>query len=344
MNKIFIISEAESSSDPTRAPAPSEHYRNVLPCRHLRAPLKEMGIELWMGREQIVYQQRFGAIVASRLVPQGIYGWFRHVQRHGVNIVWELDDNFWHAPGWINPFGGLDRGMVECRLNNMRFDSDRIFVSTQPLADVFQSRDGVSVMPNLIDPADFPDAETHPEDDAEIRIFWAGSPTHAKDLELVNDAIRHAVKEDNRVNIYMAGHPDPGLAIELRPGRMFTFPWTDLAQYNRLITSIRPHIVVAPLEKTLFTDCKSNLRAIEGVMAGACVMASAVPAYDRCLPDRCLVKDGEWTEKLMTAVSDSVWRKAAWEESDAIHRKEFRWDSESAREPWLNAYAGLVSK
>lgn len=243
------------------------------------------------------------------------------VQMHrGVRCLLEVDDNYLipapSLPGVKSTWNlkidmeGLKDG--DDPHNNQAHREiakmvDGIICATDDLAEHYSRlNNNVFVCPNSADLDDWPEPEK--PDDGKLRVGYSGSISHYYDSFLVEPALRWASTQ-NDVEVVKIG---------LRLNQ-WAFPhkeilWLDsLASYRRTLSVL--DVSLCPLRSSKWANCKSDIKAIESVLAGA------IPIVQKDTP---VYKD--WHDRTFTATTKKEWEKAVKEvvsmsqdERDAMH-------------------------
>jgi hypothetical protein len=220
--------------------------------------------------------------------------------------IFDVDDNLWAVEHDNPAAAAFNRPDTQDTLTWMVQNASAVTVSTEPLAEVVRAMTEVPVhvLHNALPAASI---DTSDVTDREPCVFWRGSATHDRDV----DIMRYALKRVERagVRIVLAGQ-DYRKRLGLSEAVMlddvlYADPvWRKLIKANRwdrvigngntyrravhLPTGVyidavqqvvKPTVVVAPLRSSVFNDSKSAIAAIEGHSTGAYVIASAMPAY-----------------------------------------------------------------
>lgn len=185
--------------------------------------------------------------------------------------------------------------------------SDRLIVSTQPLADYYARycRD-IRLVPNALDPQYWGQlVRTEPSARKRLRVGWAGAAQHLGDLRLVERVVRALADEVDW--IFMGMCPD-----ELRPYVKEFHKFVSYKHYPAKLASLDLDIAIAPLENNLFNACKSNLRLLEYGAMGWPVVCSDVYPYQTDNPPVIRVPDDEdaWLQALRRLIDDGQLRHA----------------------------------
>ncbi len=191
--------------------------------------------------------------------------------------------------------------------------SDRLVVSTQPLADYYrQYCPDVHVVPNALDPHHWGGlAHTERQSRERLRLGWAGAAQHLGDLRLVASVVRALAPEVDW--IFMGMCPD-----ELRPYIKEFHPFVSYKDYPAKLASLDLDIAIAPLEDNPFNACKSNLRLLEYGAMGWPVVCSDVYPFRTANPPVLRVPNDEqaWLSALRRLMDDPQLRRA---QGHALH-------------------------
>lgn len=250
----------------------------------------------------------------------------------GYRVLVEVDDNYTVAPpmpgsqDWqpIRDRSPEDRSSYEV---HRRIVSSKachgVLVATPKLWEVYsQIKSDVWVCPNCIDPADWPTEELAHAPEGVLRIGWAGSLSHVYDIHEIIPALDWASRQKD-VEVVILGQLRPGL-VEHR-----LVPWTDsLEQYRRNVAEL--DVMLCPIRPSEWSDCKSDIKALEAAMGGAvpvvsktepfrpwwgtdapCLVAETRKDWLRCV--KSLVADREQTHKLASEARAWVLRNRSIE-------------------------------
>jgi hypothetical protein len=275
------------------------YYRATLPARYLPGKTCSFNIfdvkrndnplepEIVMPRQEGAAVWMFPgnntrAILIAELQEQGIPCWF------------ECDDNYTIRPDlgksdWLDTYQGDDRHSFEIASKIAAF-CDGVICSTPRLAEVYSGlNDNVHVARNCIDPGDWDDLDK--PDDGILRIGWAASASHAKDARLIKKALSWLSRKDDVEIIILGIQP-------IFPFSYTHITWTEkLSDYRKLLQVL--DIMLCPVQRTNWSDCKSDVKAMEGAMAGAMAVVSESPSYDL------------WADRTYVCKTEDDWVKAA---------------------------------
>ena len=202
----------------------------------------------------------------------------------GHKVFVELDDNYQVKPpfhrtnSWLveRDKTKMDRFSFEVLDNAIRKIADGMIVSTPRLAELYAPlNDNIHVCRNGVDPTDWDPDPPHQKDGV-LHIGWAGSASHKFDLADIRLALDWASRQKD-VEIVLLGFPDIlGSLTTLANTRVM--PWTtSLAGYRENLRHI--DVMLCPNRAGAWADCKSDLKALEAAMGGACSVVSKTEPF-----------------------------------------------------------------
>jgi GT2 family glycosyltransferase/glycosyltransferase involved in cell wall biosynthesis len=240
----------------------------------------------------------------------------RHCRRHGICLLYDLDDDLRHIPR-DHPDARLLRPRART-VSRLARGADVVWLSTPALADSLADlRDDVCVVTNGLDErlwsASPPSA---PPRQGPVRILFMGTATHDADFAIVEGALarlKSVFANDISVDLLgVSSRSDlpswvnrvgmPGHASSSYPG------------FVNWITQQHWDIGIAPLVDTAFNRCKSPIKTLDYAAIGLPVLASDCEAYRGSLADGSggwLLPDDEdaWFVALMHLVRDTTLRR-----------------------------------
>lgn len=147
--------------------------------------------------------------------------------------------------------------------------------------------------------------------------YGSGTTTHDVDFQECAEALTQVLMEYPQVKLAVHGHlklPESLLAYE---DRIYRVPFLHSDDYYRALSGF--DINLAPLERSLFNDAKSNIKFLEAAIFGVPTVASPGAAFLQVIENR---QNGvicrstqEWCQALSDLVADEAFRKKMGEKA-----------------------------
>lgn len=221
--------------------------------------------------------------------------------------------------------------------------ADLVTASTDFLANEYRKLNpNVLVLPNMINPTDFPPRQHNRG--KKVRIGIIGSVGHTKDVEHVKGLIKElSEREDVTLVLFSLSNKeaDPfwkDIKCEWQP-------FVEMKDYFKVLAKLKLDMVLIPRQNNYFNRCKSNVKFLEmSVLGIPCVAQTwndGESPYD---------KDGEY---MVLANTEEQWRKSV---NDLVADKEARkmigsrakkyvlanYDIRKTKDLWSIAYKKLI--
>jgi O-antigen biosynthesis protein len=330
------------------APA-CDYYRSFLPFGKCYEELKTHGIELTLSAG-IDANASHDCYIFHRMLPPQCLPFIHRFHKMGRKIVWDLDDNLFCIPEWSPANEMMYQGSFE-HLHLCFEYSSHVTVTTDRLKAQFLDTDWYEkthVLPNLIDENvwEYP-SETRR---GPVRIFWAGSITHAKDLDIIAPALDQLIDEhgDNIRLYFMGQRPkafDPTPEKMSKHGKIIAqLGPVDLIYYPNALLTLSPDIAIAPLCDCPFNDAKSNIKYLEMTMAGAAVVASDIGPYTDSI-DHChngfKCDESGFYNMIDTLIVNENTRSTLRRNAMNKIKNQYSWQSKS-RQIWMDFFISLA--
>lgn len=250
-----------------------------------------------------------------------------------IFIVQMVDDLFRDLPA-KHHLQQVHRREGELRMREAISLSDRLIVSTQPLADAYQKYcSDVRVMPNCLDGKAWGGwrQQQRQIQRQRLRVGWAGAMQHLDDLEMMVDVVKELADEVDW--IFMGMCPD-----SLRPYIKEFHPFVSYSEYPLKLASLKLGIAIAPLQDNRFNESKSNLRLLEYGAMGWPVVCSDVYPFRTMNPPVILVKNNsnEWIDKIRYLVRNEAIRIEHGKKLNEWVNENFTLQGKT--DLWLNAF------
>jgi glycosyltransferase involved in cell wall biosynthesis len=230
------------------------------------------------------------------------------LQAQGKKVVYEIDDAFDAMEPWHPQYASYGQPARQEAIRGMMAQADAVQVSTVWLADRYAKHaKQVAVVPNMIELATWPRADRLRKDGL-YKVLWAGSPSHAGDLELIIPVMEKFLKAHSNARLVLFGQEIKD--SRLPAGQVENVPWCEFEEYPFRLAEINADVAIAPLADVPFNHGKSNLRILQYWATGYPVIASNVGPY----ADACASRSGnggiacdtaeEWLTSLETLYAD----------------------------------------
>lgn len=159
---------------------------------------------------------------------------------------------------------------------------DKVFTSTYPLAEqikAFNKSVTIKVIPNILPDSilafgDLQKLALRPHSKEYIGYF-AGTKSHDKDIEIIEDVLHRVLSENENYRFFVVGPIALPQSIASLPNVLTMGP---LSYYRLFNIMSMCSTVIAPLEDTIFNNCKSRVKFLEASLSGCHLIAS--PIYD----------------------------------------------------------------
>jgi glycosyltransferase involved in cell wall biosynthesis len=264
----------------------SQHWRIEVKDEHNLYPYDVGSADI------MVFQRCFG----DEIIPH-----IRKCRSKGIKTVFDVDDALWLLPNEtekseIAKFGGLSitEATTQKMFSFMENEVDAVTCSTEQLAFAIRRvchPRSLYVVPNYIDHRYFYPIDMGKSPEDRKNILWYAANGHNYNAGLLCRVVEKLLQSRRNVEITLLGCVDQ--FSEIKPllvygNRVQIKPWVDYFTLGMYIANA--DIVLCPVIDAPFTECKSEIKAVE---AGACnvpVLMSDVPQYRR-FADRVLTSE-----------------------------------------------------
>jgi len=159
------------------------------------------------------------------------------------------------------------------------YETDDDFFNVRPINPAYNRN--IYCIPNMIELDKNFIAQRPYNVDKEIRIVYAGGPSHIDDFKGVEGAIIKLLDTfGDKIKLFFMGWIPAGLKDDTR---IKYIPWLPVKDYLQTLVSIQPHIGIVPLEHNIFNKSKSNIKWLEYTAVGAVTVASNIVPYQEVI-------------------------------------------------------------
>ena len=236
-------------------------------------------------------------------------------------------------PHWFHYLGSMGATLRQCDagITTNEFLARRMAAfSGKPVAVVpnFMNREQLALSDQVFEEKQ----RRRFEGDGSIVLgYFSGSPSHTHDFAIVEPALAALLATDERLRVMVVGYIDAGPQLAQFGERIIREPFHDYVNLQRLVGTV--DFSLAPLQRNVFTDCKSPLKVFEASAAGTLSIASPSWNYADVVQDGengYLARAHEWERKIRHAI-DHLPRYGAMAErarDEAVQR--FAWQGQRA--------------
>lgn len=230
-------------------------------------------------------------------------------KKYGFKIILDVDD-YWKLDYHHIAYHDYQLNNFETLQIKHLHLADLITTTHERLAEkIYPYNKNVIVTPNAIPDHEYFKIEK--QESEKVRIFWQGSITHEKDIELLRNPFKRLNGSntlnviagytkhetwDRMVSAYTNGLKLPGVVL----------PTASPTEYYKNYQYA--DICLAPLIKSEFNSFKSNLKILEAAHAGCPVIASKVNPYLE-MPVLYADQQGDWFKHINSLVNNPELRK-----------------------------------
>lgn len=159
--------------------------------------------------------------------------------------------------------------------------------------------------------------EVKRDEDKVIMSYLSGSITHNDDFKMILPVVQRLMKEHSNLYLKVVGLLDIPEELQEFKSRILTAPFVSWIELPSIIASI--DINLAPLEKTIFNEAKSENKWTEASLCKTVTVASNFGAFKTCIRDGVdgvlCDNEEEWYNKLKKVIEDKEYRKTIAEEA-----------------------------
>lgn len=277
----IFLSDLEALSNPSE-------YADILVVSRTRydsrverlvSSFRNRGKKVFFDIDDLIFDTNHAPLVASNLNfdlwGEGLDKWFSLISRMGATM--KLCDAVVttnaHLSHLAHEFSGLPTAVIPNFLNH-----EQLAVSDGLFEEKRKSR----------------------EIDGPYRLgYFSGSKSHKKDFDVVSKSLAEVMATNPDVSFLLVGHLD--LPESLRPfaNRIVEVAFTDFLSLQSLIASV--DLCLVPLQASIFTNSKSQLKFFEAGAVGVPTLASASPVFSEAITHHdngYLAEPGKWTQQI----------------------------------------------
>ncbi len=294
------------------------------PCYHrLELPLSQME-----GVEVVFVQVRLNEImdewadekvfegcdllVYNRVMEGYVMKWLKEVRKkYTFKTCVDIDDHWELGKDHILHNNELEGKMHLIQKGHLIL-ADFVTTTHERLAEeIYPFNKNIHILPNAIPKTGQFNIKTEPSD--KVRLFWQGSRTHRKDIEILERPMLDLVRYRNEIKMIMGGVETDEDAKPSEIWYKMKFIFTAghripsayiLGEpvYNYYYTYEQADICLIPLVRSRFNSMKSNLKVLEAANMGLPAIVSQVHPY-LGMPVRYCLRGLDWVDHIKELVN-----------------------------------------
>ena len=303
MENVFKKSDCPSVLFIPAGVTASGYYRAMIPADIMNEGGRVMSN--WTSKVDIAKVLRYDVLWVQLITAGVLNEIVRQAKKEGVKIVYDIDDRLDAIPDENqakNVYGVPEK---QAEIAEMIALADLVTVTTEPLARHIAEKHKrpVRILPNMVTANVAP--RRHAPNPDFVRILWAGSATHKRDLAIMGAAMRQLLIERNgKVRFTLFGERLPDILADCHKWVDLKKP-VDFEEYHDELAELAADFGIVPLENNEFNTGKSGLKGLEYASAGYPVLCSPAAEYPSMVeagfPAE-IVQDGCWLEALRRMV------------------------------------------
>lgn len=259
-------------------------------------------------------------------------------KKHGKKFVIDLDDNIWAVskshPDYENykmeydPLGKPRYAEALFKRTVILGDADYVTCTNQRLKNAIvsyakQKHENIHVFPNYIDLSGYDYKKIKPKESKEIVISYTGGGSHMADITNpeFTGAIQEILKKYDNTVFVTNGFYMPALKDIFQNRYRYRPGYADVTKYIDILwpeASAEANVVVAPLEHTSYSRCKSYIKFLEMGAAKLPGVYEKIEPYTEIVDgENGLLASGnqEWIEKLSLLIESEELRRSMGEKA-----------------------------
>lgn len=288
------------------------------------------------------------------------------MKRAGKLVVFDNDDTAFLDRG--HPFDYVDDADYEEKapiyraiIDNFIMNADAATTTTEFLAQEYRKHNPyVTVLPNCVDPDDWPKPKRNEGD--KVRILISGSAAYTLDFRHIEDYLRELDARDD-VQLVMFGlwgneKRKQNEKIERTYAKEYKFwdslknlehrEWAEIEDYPKVLNDLKIDIQIIPRFESYFNKAKSNLKFLEAAMLEIpCVVQTFTTKdspYDSLPEGTCFFAGDvvEWKTQVERLIKDKGLRRKMGKTAKEYVLKNFNIKDKYIN--WTNFYQELYDR
>jgi glycosyltransferase involved in cell wall biosynthesis len=264
---------------------PSEFADVLVVCRtrydsvveNLISSFRNAGKKVFFDIDDLIFDVSYTPLVASNLNfdlwGEGLDKWFSLISRMGATMM--LCDEVITTNSYLSElahrFSGLPAHVIPNFLNHEQVEASERLVAAE--------------------------GKERRDDDRFVLGYFSGSRSHKKDFDVIADSVATVLATHPVAELLVVGHLEIPTRLRDFGHRVRIAEFTDYVTLQSLISSA--DLCLAPLQDSVFTYAKSQLKFFEAGAVGVPTMATPSPPFHEAInhgKNGYLAPSGQWTE------------------------------------------------
>jgi len=253
----------------------------------LISSFRSAGKKVFFDIDDLIFDTAHAPLVASNLNfelwGEGLDKWFSLISRMGATM--KLCDDVITTNSFLSErahtFSGLPTHVIPNFLNQEQV------ATSEPLAATRASRNG--------------------DGDSFVLGYFSGSKSHTKDFDVAVESIASTMVNHPHVQLLIVGHLEIPRALQHLSDRIDRVNFTDYLSLQGLIA--QADLCLAPLQDSIFTYAKSQLKFFEAGVVGVPTMATPSPVFSEAIShgkNGYLAAGGAWGHMLDEVITQGL--------------------------------------
>ncbi len=297
-------------------------------------PLEELNYKIdissWREKRKCYNILQTAEFVIFYRVPylDEVPNYYKEAKRLGLKIVYDIDDLVFDVPLYEDylkdqhlPAKQKKELIKGANLYQLALlNSDELWTTTKVIADVGKKYlNKVKIVPNCIpEKLEKINKINYDDDDDKVRIFYgSGTNTHDNDFKLCFNALNNILKKYKNVELYIHGYLNTSNLDKSVYSQVHNMDFIDFEDYYFSISGY--DIALAPLERSVFSEAKSNIKYIEASMLKIPCIASDLVEFSSVIVNKengfIAKTQKDWEEYLEILVKNKNMRKKIGEKA-----------------------------
>jgi len=214
-------------------------------------------------------------IILHREINVYEYEFIKLAQKRGIPIIYDIDDLLFQIPDWSA--NKIDQTTKELIKNTMSI-VDKVTCTTQPLYNELKKiSDNICIIKNVCIPSEKISNPKLKHFNEECTLVVSSSDRVI--VEFLIPSIQTILNIFNHIKLVVIGNISYRFRINKNQKNIKFYAQCNENEYSKILNSINNGIGLIPLDKSLFSQCKSSIKFFHYTTCGIVTIASNVKPY-----------------------------------------------------------------